>query len=29
MELSYRFVLLKDARPGTYAWPFALAIRPL
>lgn len=29
MELGYRFILLKDARPGTYAWPFALAIRPL
>jgi len=29
MELSYRFVLSKNARPGTYAWPFAITIRSL
>lgn len=29
MELSYRFILRKDARPGTYAWPLALSARPL
>ncbi|NJD63579.1 MAG: hypothetical protein FIA93_12785 [Deltaproteobacteria bacterium] len=29
MELSYRFVLAKHARPGAYAWPFAITTRPL
>jgi hypothetical protein len=29
MELSYRLVLSKNARPGTYPWPFAITIRPL
>lgn len=29
MELSYRFILSKNARPGTYGWPFAIATRPL
>ena len=28
MELGYRFVLEKDARPGTYSWPFVLSARP-
>lgn len=29
MELGYRFVLGKDALPGTYAWPFTISARPL
>jgi hypothetical protein len=29
MELGYRFILRKDARPGTYAWPLAVSTRPL
>jgi len=28
MELGYRFVLGKDALPGTYAWPFSISARP-
>lgn len=27
MELSYRFVLSKDAMPGTYAWPLTISAR--
>lgn len=27
MELSYRFVLSKDALPGTYAWPLTISAR--
>jgi len=27
-ELSYRFVLSRDARPGTYAWPLTISVRP-
>jgi len=29
MELSYRFVLSKDALPGTYAWPLTISARPV
>jgi len=29
MELSYRFILMKHARPGTYAWPLTVTTRPL
>lgn len=28
MQLSYRFVLSKNARPGTYAWPLTISARP-
>jgi hypothetical protein len=28
MELRYRFTLHKNARPGTYAWPLSISIRP-
>ena len=29
MELSYRFVLSKDALPGTYVWPLTISARPV
>lgn len=29
LELSYRVVLSKKIRPGTYAWPLTIAITPL
>lgn len=29
IELSYRFILHKDARPGTYTWPALLAANPI
>lgn len=29
LDLSYRFVLSEDARPGTYAWPLSMNVRPL
>lgn len=29
MKLSYRFILPSDVRPGNYAWPLALSVRPL
>ena len=29
MELSYRFSIDRDARPGTYAWPFSVSVRPM
>lgn len=29
VDLSYRFILLKTARPGTYAWPLSITTRPL
>lgn len=29
MELGYRFILSKNACPGTYAWPLAISNRPL
>jgi hypothetical protein len=29
MELSYRFILSEDARPGTYAWPLLISAQPL
>jgi hypothetical protein len=28
-ELSYRFSLGRDARPGTYPWPLQVSVRPL
>jgi len=28
-ELSYRFSLSRDARPGTYPWPLSVSVRPL
>jgi len=28
-ELSYRFILHKDARPGSYAWPVLLSANPI
>jgi hypothetical protein len=28
-DLSYRFTLAKDARPGTYSWPFMISVLPL
>lgn len=28
-ELTYRFSLSPDARPGTYPWPLSLSVRPL
>lgn len=28
MELSYRFALSNNARPGTYAWPLSIAVIP-
>ncbi len=28
-ELSYRFVLSGDVRPGTYAWPISISVHPL
>jgi hypothetical protein len=28
-ELSYRFSLDRDARPGTYPWPLQVSIRPM
>jgi len=28
-DLSYRFYLAKDARPGTYSWPLSVSVRPL
>jgi hypothetical protein len=28
-ELSYRFSLDRDARPGTYPWPLQVSVRPL
>ncbi|MGZ8463878.1 MAG: hypothetical protein ACXWWT_13700 [Candidatus Deferrimicrobiaceae bacterium] len=28
-ELSYRFSLGRDARPGTYAWPLSVSVRPM
>jgi hypothetical protein len=28
LDLSYRFVLAKNARPGAYAWPFSLSVLP-
>lgn len=27
-ELSYRFSLSREARPGTYPWPLSVSIRP-
>jgi hypothetical protein len=27
LDVSYRFLLNKDARPGTYPWPLMIAIR--
>ncbi|MGV8056521.1 MAG: hypothetical protein AB2L12_00575 [Smithellaceae bacterium] len=27
-EISYRFILSKDAQPGTYSWPLILSIAP-
>ncbi|MBM2828141.1 MAG: repeat-containing protein [Actinobacteria bacterium] len=29
MELSYRFVLSKNIRPGSYEWPLSLSARPM
>jgi len=29
LELSYRLVLSKKIRPGTYAWPLTIAISPI
>lgn len=29
MELSYRFSLDRDARPGTYAWPLSVSVRSM
>lgn len=29
VTLNYRFVLAPETTPGTYAWPFALAVSPL
>lgn len=29
LDLSYRFVLAKDARPGTYVWPLTISARPV
>lgn len=29
MELSYRFILSKDAEPGTYMWPLSITVNPL
>jgi hypothetical protein len=29
MELSYRFILSKNIRPGTYDWPLYLSARPM
>ena len=28
-ELSYRFSLDRDARPGTYPWPLQVSVRPM
>ena len=28
-DLSYRFSLAKDIRPGTYSWPLSVSVRPL
>jgi len=28
-ELSYRFSLAKDTRPGTYAWPLSISVRSM
>jgi hypothetical protein len=28
-ELSYRFSLGRDARPGTYAWPLSVSVTPM
>jgi len=28
-ELSYRFSLDRDARPGTYSWPLKVSVRPM
>lgn len=28
MELSYRFALTEDARPGTYSWPLSMSVVP-
>lgn len=28
-ELSYRFVLTRDARPGTYPWPLQVSVRAM
>ena len=28
-DLSYRFSLAKDIRPGTYPWPLSVSVRPL
>ncbi len=28
-SMQFRFLLAKDTRPGTYPWPFSLAISPL
>lgn len=29
MELSYRFILSENARPGTYAWPVSISVSPM
>jgi hypothetical protein len=29
IDLSYRFVLSEDAKPGTYAWPLTLSTQPV
>ena len=29
VDLSYRFVLSEDAKPGTYAWPLTLSTQPV
>jgi hypothetical protein len=29
LDVSYHFMLNKDARPGTYSWPLMIAIRPV
>jgi hypothetical protein len=29
VDLSYRFILSEDAKPGTYAWPLTLSTQPV
>ena len=29
VQLGYRFILSKDAMPGTYSWPLAVSVSPL
>jgi hypothetical protein len=29
MELSYRFILAEDAKPGSYPWPMTISVMPM